>query len=163
MKMPEEMNAEWVEAIAGAGAPAEAEMRESEAPTPESPEDLAGYVRGLVERPHDYGTCVYAMSLAAVAALNLVASKLGVTGYQAFCADLDVLRRTRRVEWGRLLNFEDLLYPQYRNKFQGWDELLEENRGRLAELASEKLAGNPGAAPAVLAHWRALAANGGPK
>jgi hypothetical protein len=67
--------------------PTEAEMRDSEAPTHGTVEELAAYVRVLVERPHDYGTCVYAMSLAATAAFNFVAHKLGVTMFQASWGD----------------------------------------------------------------------------
>ena len=89
-------------------------MRAEKAPTPSLVEELNEYIRSLVEREHDYGTCVYAMSLAATAAFNHVASKLGVTGFQASCADLDVLRRTRGMDGPFIiLKAEDMLYPQY--------------------------------------------------
>ena len=48
------------QAIADAGVPTEEQMREAEAPWPNTVEELAEYVRSLVERPHDYGTAVYA-------------------------------------------------------------------------------------------------------
>ena len=157
MKTAEQMNAEWAEAIRAAGAPTEAQMREMKAPTFDTAQEVADYIRALTDRPHDYGTCVYAMSLAAVAAFNHVARKLGVTGFQASCADLDVLRQTRDFRWGRLLNFDDLLYPQYRDKFPDYERLLDENRDRLAELAAAKLEDTPDAHPNVVAHWRYLA------
>lgn len=136
-------------------------MREMKAPTFDSATELADYIRTLTDRPHDYGTCVYAMSLAAAAAFKHVAHKLGVTGFQASCADLDILRQTRGFEWGRLLNFHDLLYPQYRGRFPAWDQLLEENREKLAEEAAKLLADRGDSArPDVRAHWAMLAARG---
>jgi hypothetical protein len=151
--------------IAAAGVPTESQMREAEVPTPATPEELAAYVRALVDRPHDYGTCCHAMSMAAVAALRYVAGALGVTGFQASCADMDILRRTRRLEWGRIQNFDDLLYPQYRSKFTGWPHLLEEHKVELAGRARELLARHDGvhAADAVRAHWQRLAAAGPPE
>ena len=73
----------------------EKEMRDAKVPWPKTEEQLQQYVNSLVERPHDYGTCVYAMSMAATAAFNYVAGQLGVTGFQSSCADMDVIRRTR--------------------------------------------------------------------
>lgn len=58
----EEMMARDSQAIVEAGAQTEEQMRDSEAPWPKSVEELEEYVRSLVERPHDYGTCVYAMN-----------------------------------------------------------------------------------------------------
>jgi hypothetical protein len=105
------------------------------------------------------------MSHAATATFNYVASKLGVTGFQASCADMDILRHTRHLEWGRVLNFENLLYPQYcdAEHFPGFAELLELHKDELAKRAKallEKDAVSP-THPNVLAHWKALAANGG--
>jgi hypothetical protein len=157
----DEMRQAFAQRIAAAGSPTEAQMREMKAPVFDSATELADYIRALTDRPHDYGTCVYAMSLAATAAFNHVAHKLGVTGFQASCADLDILRQTRGFNWGRLLNFDDLLYPQYRNHFPGWEQLIEENRGRLAEEAAKLLAARGASAhPDVRAHWEMLAAPG---
>ena len=133
-------------------------MREEKAPTPNTVDELNEYVRSLVEREHDYGTCVYAMSLAATAAFNHVASKLGVTGFQASCADLDVLRRTRDMDGPFIiLKAEDMLYPQYdvpgklREAMASW-------QGWLAEQAALKMKDAKTAHPEVAAHWEKLAA-----
>lgn len=113
----EEREAAYEKARAEAGAPTEQEMREADVPWLDTPEELGEYIEALVSRPHDYGTCVYAMSMAAVAAFQYVARKLVVTGFQASCADMDILRRTRRMDDGfRIVNYRDLLYPQH------WDE-----------------------------------------
>lgn len=92
----------------------EKELREASVPWPQNERQLLEYIHSLVEREHDYETCVYAMSMAAVAAFYYVSHKLGVTGFQASCADLDILRRTRSLDGPfMLLKAEDLLYPQY--------------------------------------------------
>jgi len=134
----------------------EKEMREAKVPSPKSAEELTKYVDELVEQKHDYGTCVYAMSMSAVAAFNYVAHKLGVTGFQASCADLDILRRTRRWERFQVFNLDDLLYPQYRDKVKSYDELISDNSEWLSKQAAEKLTGSPDAHPNVIEHWKRL-------
>lgn len=117
----------------------EQEMREAEVPWLETPEELSSYIAALVEQEHDYGTSAYAMSLAAVAAFQYVAKKLGTTGFQASCADMDVLRRTRGYENGfMILDANNLLYPQYDlpGEVREW---IVETRFRLAPVARERL------------------------
>lgn len=155
----ERRDRETREAIENAGAATEAEMRAAEIPRLGSVEELVAYIDSLVQRPHDYGTCVYAMSHAAVAAFNFVARELGVTGFQASCADLDILRHTRRFNAGRLIDYENLLYPQYRDSIPGFDQYVEEQAEWLAVEAEKKLAGATGPeSPAVTAWWQQLAA-----
>jgi hypothetical protein len=136
----------------------EKEMRESKEAWPKSEKELLVEIRRLTEREHEYGTCVYAMSLAAAATFNYVASKLGCTGFQASCADLDFVRRTRGIEGPfALFKLEDALYPQY--DLPG--ELLkfiEGNRKWMAEQAKKKLAEGIDAHPNVIAHWKKPAA-----
>lgn len=136
----------------------EAEMRVAKEPWPYTREQLLQYIDSLTERPHEYGTCVYALSLAALAAFNFVAHKLGVTGFQSSCADLDFLRRNRRIDGPFiLLKAEDALYPQT----DPLEKLLEaraEWRTWLAEEAKKKLAESGHAHPSVVAHWKKLAA-----
>lgn len=137
----------------------EQEMREADVPWPETLDDLTRYIAGLVEREHDYGTCVYAMSMAATAAFGYVAKRLGVTGFQASCADMDILRRTRHMEHGFiLLKADDLLYPQYDlpSRLAEW---IEETRTSLAPVARQKIAEASGRVhPKVLARWKEIAA-----
>lgn len=139
----------------------EQEMRSEKAPWPETLEALSEYIASLTERKHDYGTCVYAMSLAATAAFQHVAHKLGVTGFQASCADLDIVRRTRGMEGPFiLLKGEDMIYSQYDlpGKLR---EAMDEWAGWAAEQAAKKLAENKqeNVHPDVWAHWVALAAH----
>lgn len=136
----------------------ETEMRDSQAPTPETAEELAAYIADQVGGRHDYGSCVYAMSLAATAAFNYVASKLGVTGMQASCADLDVLRRTRRIKGPfAIIDANNMLYPQcdiqekVREYLAGWTPWAAKEAAKLLEEPLEY------AHPNVIAHWKKLA------
>jgi len=136
----------------------EEELRESKAPWPKTEEELIEYIRSLVDLKHDYGTCVYAISLSAVAAFNYVASKLGCTGFQASCADLDILKRTRSMEGPfMIVDLNKYLFPQYdlRNELE---EFISKNMDWVKEQAKKRLAeDNEYTAKSVLAHWKALA------
>ena len=135
----------------------EQEMRDSEVKKVTTIEELSSYIAELVNQKHDYGTCVYAMSMAAVATFYYVAHKLGVTGFQASCADLDFLRRTRRIENFKILDLENLLFPQYQDEFKSYEELIKENKSWLSKEAEKRLAANPEAHPGVIKHWKKLA------
>lgn len=139
----------------------EAEMREAKVPYPETIEQLSEYVESVVRREHDYGTAAYAMSLAATAAFNYVAHVLGTTGFQANCADLDVLRRTRLIKGPlMIIKGEDALYPQYdltgrlRKALDDWKPWLKE---QAADKLKENECDEIKADPAVIAHWKYLA------
>jgi hypothetical protein len=139
----------------------EAEMREMVVPWPKSLDELTALIETLVKREHDYGTCVYAMSIAATTAFNYVAHELGVTGFQASCADLDIIKRTRSIKGPfRITDYAKLLYPQYlthehfpviadlEQKHAQW--LADESRKLIAESGST-------AHPDVLQRWHDLA------
>lgn len=136
----------------------EKEMREADVPTPKTNDELAEYIRGLVEREHDYGTAVYAASMAAVAAFNHVAHRLGMTGFQASCADLDIIRRTRSMNGPfMLVRGEDMLYPQH-NIESKVREAQNEWLPWAREQARKKLAEPRGHVhPDVVRRWRELA------
>lgn len=155
-KTSEEMDALWKEDIVKAGAMTEEQMRSAPDPLPKTPEQLSEYIAALVDRPHDYGTCVYAMSLAAVAAFNYVAHKLGVTGFQANCADLDIIRRTRSLKHGfTILDASNILYPQY-NLVAEAREFVAKQVGNLKDAARELLA-RDGGVPDVRSRWQGIA------
>lgn len=136
-------------------------MRAANVPWLNTPDELTQYIGTLTDRPHDYGTCVYAMSMAATAAMQYVANKLGTTGFQASCADLDIVRRSRMIDGPfAIIKARDGLYPQYgisarvSDLLANWRPwLAEQARAKLAELAS----GDVSAHPDVVAHWQKLA------
>lgn len=137
----------------------EQEMRNSVVPTFDSVDDLHDYIEDLHYMEHDYGTAVYAMSMAATAAYNFIANILGVTGFQASCADLDILRRTRNIQTPfALITAEDMLYPQH-----GLEKRVKELEKQwmpwAKEAARELLADskNRDAHESVWQHWKKLA------
>lgn len=147
-------------------------MRAFKAPTPDTSAELAKLADELVDREHEYGTCVYAMSILAEAAFRFVARRLGVTGFQASCADMDILRRTRGWKGpAMILDGENALYPQYdlRESVNKWltdpdmiQWLADEARKLIAERSGPD--GFPGQVhPDVRAHWERLAAAKPPK
>jgi len=136
----------------------EQEMREHTVPTFNKIEELTKYIEDLREQEHDYGTAVYAMSLAAVATYNYIANVKGVTGFQASCAYLDIIRRTRRIEGPfMILKLNDALYPQYDIPARVV-EFLDGGRTWLKTEATKLLKNKNDAHPDVIAHWEKLAA-----
>lgn len=137
----------------------EAELRDAKVPWPKTVEELTEYINSLVDRRHDYGTCVYAVSMAALATFYYVSHKLGATGFQASCADLDFLKRSRSYKHGfMVLDYNNLLYPQYldEERFPSWQDLTKKNAKWLKEEAGKLLTKSPDAHPEVLAHWKRL-------
>ncbi len=139
----------------------EEELREAEVVWPKTEEELGEIIDALIERNHTYGTCVYAMSIAMVSAMRYVSHELGVTGFQASCADLDVLSRTRNLNWGTLLDYEDLLWPQkwHSDNFPSRIDIWSDNKEKFAEKAKEKIEeNNKGEVhERVWKHWEELA------
>ena len=135
----------------------EKEMHDAANPWPLTEKQLLEYIVSLIDRGHDYGTCCYAMSLAAVAAFNYVAGKLGVTGFQSSCADLDFLRRTRSMKGPFIiLKAEDMVFPQYDLPGR-LREAMDEWQPWVKEQAEKHLEETDMAHPIVIAHWKMLA------
>lgn len=137
----------------------EEELRDSKAISPNTEEELLQYIQSLLNRPHDYGTRVYAVSLASTATFNYMAHKLGISGFQAGCADLDILRRTRLMEDGfRILDYNHLLYPQYCDEehFPSYMDLIMENLENIQKKATELLNKKRSVPshPEVIRHWK---------
>jgi len=139
-------------------AQSEAEMRECKVPWPRTRKQLDEYVESLVAREHDYGTSAYSASLAATAAFQYICGRLGLSGFQASCADLDFLRRSRSLSGPfMILKLESALYPQS-DPIEKAQKFLTENRDWLETEARKKLLERSEYThPDVLAHWKQLA------
>ena len=72
-------------------------MREAEVSCPQSMESLIEYINDLIGVEKTFGTGVYAASMAAVATFYYVSQRVNLSGFQKSIADLDILRRTRRI------------------------------------------------------------------
>lgn len=156
-------------------------QREADVPRIYTIDELVRYVEAHARRTsHDYGTCVNAMAMSALAALEYVSHVIGVTGLQHSCADIDFVRRTdgrfefqeacmdtmrrsRRIEGPfMLVRASDALYPQCDPSTKLADA-LKEWRPWLAKKALEMLLervgedGTPSMVhPNVEQHWRQL-------
>jgi hypothetical protein len=120
-------------------------------------ERLPAFVEKLVNHQHDYGTICRAIAAAGVAAAYAVERSPagGITGFQAGCVLWDLITGWNESYEGkpvRLINYNEMLYPQYRDKFrsisqQTWEGLQKEAQKRLQE-------DDQGMHPRVSAHMR---------
>lgn len=109
---------------------------------------------------HDYGTVCHAMAAVGLAAMfafnNSEGARGGITGFQAGCVMWEVIRHMNyeNNKCGlRLLDMDDLLYPQYEHKFTAiskdtWDAVKKEAQKRLLERGAVH--------PYVVAHWGSI-------
>lgn len=143
----------------------EAQMRDMEAPSPKSWDELRDFCEPLFATENDeYGKAVYCISLAATAMFNFAASKVGATGFQASCADMDFLRRTRGMKRGfQIVDYDHMLYPQYVDstgpEYAAIRALFPIVAPKLADAAAELLRDKSSTAHLnVIAHWKRVAA-----
>jgi len=139
----------------------EAELREARLEAwPNTEAELVDIINTLANREHTYGTCVYAMSIAAEAAFRFIAGKLGVTGFQASCADLDFLKRIRHYKGPfMVVDGSNLLYPQYQLKERTLETLRQWEKEWCPGEAKKLLADKDVAVSEVRAHWQRLIDN----
>lgn len=121
-------------------------------------ETLMGFINDLLEGyGHDYGTICHAISAGALATMYAMnaSDEGGITGNQADFIMWGIithwLARTNCAM--RLLEFDDMLYPQYAYKFNSITKSIWED---LQKKARECLAASPAASPAVIAHWQSM-------
>jgi len=125
-------------------------------------EDLDNLLKEVIEsKDLDYGKIVYAMCGCMKATMNYIDRSPvgGITGFQASFIGWEMVReylcRTNETAL-KILDFDDLLYPQYKYKF---DKVIDKNLWNiLKEQAKKKLVEHPDAAPKVRKHWKSVAA-----
>ncbi len=127
----------------------------------DSPDALARFVSHLTEDyGHDYGTIIHAMAAAMNAAMSAVnkSASGGITGFQASCLGWMMIQKLFMVSEGeplRLVHYENMLYPQYEDKFA--KTISKETWEYLQKKANEFLNDKPtGAAPSVTAHMESI-------
>lgn len=133
-------------------------LRETDTPWPRTLTELNNFISSVINGTHTYGSVVEAMGLAAAATLNYMGSELGVTGFQASCADLVTIRRQRGLKGPfTLMKLEDLMYPQY-NLHDKLDEFIGECGEWISDEAKRRLEKDEHCAhEKVIAHWQKLA------
>lgn len=119
---------------------------------------LPGFLKGLTtEYKHDYGTICHAMAAASIATMWAIDSSEtgGITGFQASCVMWQVMRHWLSIQGpARILQYEEMLFPQYEHKFRTidcatWATL----KAKAAETLTES-----GIHPDVRAHMESIVA-----
>ena len=106
---------------------------------------------------HDYGTICHAMTSGAIATMRAIdnSPQGGITGFQASCIMWQFIQKWMSFESPlRLINFEDLLYPQYENKFK---TMSKETWEWVQNKAKQNLIDHTNAVEAVKLHWQSIA------
>ena len=139
----------------------EEDMMEMDMIWPETEEELLEVIRNLIKyENNDYGTSARSLTLAAEAAFNYMAHVMGSTGFQAGCAQGSFMLRMKHIKSQmRILNYDNLLYPQFLDNFRITPEqCIKENASWLKAQAKEKLKNANGwEADEVVKHWKYLA------
>lgn len=106
---------------------------------------------------YDYGVAPRTIGAVAVVVANYLSCAMGITGYQASLAMWDFISgyiHTSNKCGMRLLDYDDMLYPQYYYKYaktistRVWKALQKE--------AKEKIKENKDAHPDVIEHWQSI-------
>ena len=109
---------------------------------------------------HDYGTSARATSAAVFATANAFARHEGLTGFQWSCVAMDVLGQMcfpdNKLGFA-VIDYDDLLYPQYEYRFTE-RKISAEDAKQLKQEACRKIAESDGMVnPDVMAWWQKLA------
>ena len=121
-------------------------------------DDLVSFLQNVKDNYNTgYGTAPRAIAQAAIATAKYLSFNFGITGFQASCVMWDFIG-----DWlysdnecgMRLVNYDDMLYPQYEYKFEkAIDKDLFDD---LQRAAKKKLEEHKDAHPAVVAHWKSI-------
>jgi hypothetical protein len=126
-------------------------------------ENLDDFINELINGyVHDYGTICHAIAAAGVAASYAIErSKAGgITGFQAGAVKWEYLRNwdtSLQDKPLRMVDYSNLLYPQYRRDFTSikkstWEWVQKEAKNRLDELPESEF----GASENVIKHWESI-------
>ena len=122
-------------------------------------ENLPAFIDKMMNNyVHDYGTACHAVSACAIAAAWAAADKEGITGFQAGFVMWDFIRNWTKIsnECGlRLIDFDDMLYPQYEDKFNK-RTISSNNWERIQAKAKENLEKYKDSDTIVIQHWQSI-------
>lgn len=107
---------------------------------------------------HDYGTMCHAVAACALAASWAACEEIGLSGFQAGFVMWDFIKNWTYTgnECGlKILNYDDMLYPQYDFKFDKviYKDTYESIQGK----AKKNLETRSFASGAVIQHWKKIA------
>lgn len=121
-------------------------------------DQLTEFINHLLgDYDHDYGTACHAIGAAAVATAWYGAYAEGITGFQAGFVMWDFIMhwtKTHNKCGLKLIDYDDLLYPQYRDKFE---KTIDQDTWRhIQEQAKNNLESNEAACMEVRKHWQKI-------
>lgn len=121
-------------------------------------EDLTTFLKDVEENyNYDYGVAPRSMAQASVAVAWYLADKFGITGFQAGFVMWDFIRdwiKTSNKCGMKLVDYDDMLYPQYEDKFQ--KTISSDVWANIQKEAAKRLEDSSNAHPAVIAHWKSI-------
>jgi ethanolamine ammonia-lyase large subunit len=119
-------------------------------------EALPEFIRHLTQDyEHDYGTVCHAITAIMIATGATIANNEGITGFQAGCIMWEFIKHWMFEDNKcglRLLNFDNMLYPQYYDDFD--KTISEDIFDALQKEAKEKLFTSENACDDVIEHWK---------
>lgn len=125
-------------------------------------QDLLDFFQRIVHGyAHDYGTMCHAVAACALASAWAANDVLGLSGFQAGFVMWDFIDNWfMKSDCGlKLVNYDDMLYPQYGSKF---DKVIsQETWNKIRKKAIENLSRSY-ANPEVYAHWENIASGNVP-
>ena len=132
-------------------------------------ESVDDFIKALNDNyKHDYGTICHAVTAAAIKAAWSMNNQQqgGITGFQAGAVMWEFIRRWNYMEGPmRLMQYDDMLYPQYANKF---DKVIDKSTFKHLQDRAEELLKKENYErlkypdtycspnPRVLAHWQSI-------
>ena len=127
-------------------------------------DDLVGFLKDVKDNYNiGYGEAPCAMAQASVAVAWYLAKEFGITNFQAGFVMWDFIRDwmyTSNETGMRIIDFDDMLYPQYEHKFQKtitsstWESLQETAKKKIKKDGE---ADYGFAHPEVRKHWESIA------
>ena len=125
-------------------------------------QDLLDFFQRIVHGyAHDYGTMCHAVAACALAAAWAANDVIGLSAFQAGFVMWDFIDNWfMKSDCGlKLVNYDDMLYPQYGSKF---DKVIsQETWNKIRKKAIENLSKSC-VAPEVYAHWENIASGNVP-
>ena len=123
-------------------------------------ESLQGFINHIInDYEHDYGTICHAMSACSIATMWAInkTDQGGITGFQAGAIMWEFIKHwnyTDNKTGMKMVNYDDMLYPQYDFKFQ--KTISESTWKSIQDVAKNHLEENETAHPEVIAHWKSI-------
>ena len=124
-------------------------------------EDLTAFLKDVEDRYNvGYGSAPRAIAQATAAVAWYLASKFGITGFQAGFVMWDFIRDwmyTNNKCGLKIIDYDNMLYPQYGDRFEKiitddtWNGLQEQAKKNLDEYENGR-----SAHPEVVAHWKSI-------